>query len=80
MHMEDRQFQKIKSWPDAAMNCISRSTSEFIRTEFHCLEFAEVAELIVGSRPPFGAEFAEYLREWARSDAGVVNPWAEGSN
>ena len=95
MHMEDQRpglagnFRKLrigKEWSDAAIELILISpkhidnTDEYPYSEFHRLEFAELAELIEGSRPPFGAEFAEYLREWARSDAGVVNPWAEGSN
>ena len=95
MHMEDQRsglagnFRKLRvgeEWSDAAIELVLISpkpvdnADEYPHSEFHCLEFAEVAELIVGSRPPFGAEFAEYLREWAHPDAGVANPWADGSN
>ena len=73
-------------WTDAAIELILISpkrvdnTDKYPYSEFHCLEFAEVAELIEESRPPFGAEFAEYFRKWAHPDAGVANPWADGSN
>ena len=81
-----RELSVSRRWSDAVIELILISPkhvdniNEYPYSEFHCLDFDEVAKMISESRPPFGAEFAKYLCRWARSDAGVINPWCEGSN
>lgn len=80
-----RELSVSRTWSDVLIELILISPKdvdnidEYPYSEFHCINFDAIAKDISGSRPPFGAEFAEYLRRWARTDAGVVNPWREGS-
>ncbi len=76
-----RELSVSRRWSDAVIELILISPKhvdnidEYPYSEFHCLDFHRVAKVVAGSWPPFGAEFAEYLREWAHSDAGMINPW-----
>ena len=80
-----RELSVSRRWSDAVIELVLilpryvDNIDKYPYSEFHCLDFDKFAKKISGSRPPFGAEFAKNLRRWARSDAGVVNPWHEGS-
>lgn len=81
-----RELRVSRRWSDVVIELILISPkhvdniNEYPFSEFHCIDFDEIAKDISGSRPPFGAEFAEYLRRWALTDAGAVSPWREGCN
>ena len=81
-----RNLSVNERWSDAAIKLILISPKlvdniyEHPYSEFHCLDFDKVAKIVAQSRLPFGTEFAKYLRKWARLNAGVFNPWNQGSN